>query len=249
VSRALEFGFARDIPGFFAFTTTREAGNLGLHVGDDPARVLENRRAVAGLFSPCQAVCLQQVHGSEIVRAGSGAGWEDYGAALPGADGVVTDRPGLALVIGHADCLGMVLVDPGRRTVGMAHAGWRGALAGIAGRLVARMADEFGSRPADLWAGLSPCLGPCCLELSGVQHEAFSAAFRDASGFCGPLKDGHFMLDLWACGKAQLMQAGVAQSRIEVQALCTGHHPDSFFSHRRDQGKTGRMMTFAGFRR
>lgn len=250
MSKVIPFEFAKSIPGFFAFTTTREVGNLGLHVGDEAAAVVKNRRAVAeSAFQGCQAVCLQQVHGDIIATADSGTGWEDYGSAVAGTDGVVTGRAGLALSIGHADCLALVLVDPVHRALGMAHAGWRGALADIAGKLAARMTLEFESKPAELRAGLSPCLGPCCLELSALEHREFSARHPDSAGFCGPLVDGHFKLDLWACCKAQLTRAGVREDRMEIQALCTGHHPDLFFSHRRDRGKTGRMMTFSGFLR
>ena len=250
------------VPGFFAASTTRGGGrsegpfaslNLGLHVGDDPDRVRRNRGLLwerLGLEG-FPAVCLQQVHGTRVLRAGQAqawAGWEEHSGGLPDCDGAVTDFPGLFLTVGAADCLALVLADPERRALGVAHAGWRGALAGVGPKLVESMAREFGSRPSGLLAGLSPCLGPCCLELASPQHRDFSAAFGGLGEFSTPLVDGHFRLDLWKLLEIQLVGAGLAPGSIEAQRRCTACHPGLFFSHRRDKGSSGRMWTLAGFR-
>jgi YfiH family protein len=256
----LPFPRLNRLPGFHAVTTTREGGfsggaytsmNLGLHVGDDPDRVVGNRQKVAsGLELKRNPVCLNQVHGTELFYAtkqDTGKGWINLHTAIQDCDGAVTIDEDLVLTIGHADCLAIVVADPARKAVGVAHAGWRGALGKIAEKLTGKMKQDFGSRVQDLWAGLSVCLGPCCLELSGKEHQAFRSEFDDYQAFCSPLEEGHFKLDLWSCCKGQLLKAGIPESQIEIQKFCTAHNPALFFSHRRDKGETGRMWTLAWF--
>lgn len=238
------------------FTSTRQGGvsagsydslNLGLNTGDRPADVLENRRralAQAGL-DPERTVYLQQVHGDRLAEAlpadaGRGsAAWED---ALPACDAVFTRVRGLPLAVGHADCLAVALADPDAGLLGLAHAGWRGALAGLPAALARRMLLE-GASAARLQAVLSPCLGPGHLELAEEQHRLFSQAFARPGAFCSALIQGHFYLDLWSCARQQLLEAGLDGARIQGQELDTAGHPELFYSHRRDAGKTGRMMT------
>ncbi len=244
--------------GLGGFTSTRVGGvsqgpyaslNLGLNTGDDPAAVVENRASAlrAGGLGPERVVYLRQTHGArveEAVAADAGRGGGAWELGLPDCDAVFTRVPGLALAVGHADCLAVVLADPAAGLLGMAHAGWRGALLGLPRTLAQRLVGE-GARPERLRAVLSPCLGPDSLELSQKEHELFAQAFGRVTGFCGPLSQGHFHLDLWACARMQLEQAGLASERIYGQQIDTAKHPDLFFSHRRDQGKTGRMMSVA----
>lgn len=245
-------------PGLKGFTSTRVGGvstgahdslNLGFNTQDDPLAVLGNRRLAfeaAGLDLD-HSVFLQQVHGDSLVEAGhvhGGRGSRAWGEGLEACDAVFTRQRGLALAIGHADCLAVVLADPVAGLLGVAHAGWRGALAGLPAKLARRLLAE-GAQPARLQAVLSPCLGPRNLELSELEHRQFSAAFAKVDGFCSALKDGHFRLDLWSCARLQLAQAGVPPERIQGQELDTAELPELFFSHRRDQGKTGRMLTVA----
>lgn len=245
-------------PGLAGFTSTRVGGvsqgaydslNLGFNTQDDPAAVLANRQRAfeaAGLDLD-HSVFLQQVHGDELVEAGhqhGGQGSRAWGEGLPACDAVFTRQRGLALAIGHADCLAVVLADPVAGLLGVAHAGWRGALAGLPAKLARRLLAE-GAQPARLQAVLSPCLGPRHLELSEAEHRAFAGAYAKADAFCSPLKAGHFYLDLWSCARQQLTMAGVPPERIQGQELDSAELPELFFSHRRDQGKTGRMLTVA----
>lgn len=244
--------------GLGGFTSTRPGGvspgpyaslNLGLNTEDEPAAVLENRRLAlqgAGL-DPLQAVYLQQVHGARIAEAGpqeAGRGALSWEQALPACDAVFTRRRGLVLAVGHADCLAVVLADPEAGLLGLAHAGWRGALAGLPGLLAGRLL-ALGASAGRLRAALSPCLGPAHLELGEEQHRLFSAAFPRSRAFLSSLRAGHCYLDLWTCARVQLLEAGLAPEAIQGQELDTASHPELFFSHRRDQGRTGRMMTYA----
>jgi hypothetical protein len=223
--------------------------NLGLNTADAAAKVLENRRrahARAG-WNPERTVYLHQVHGSEIreaTAADAGRGAGSFEDALPACDASFTRVRGLVLAVGHADCLAVAVADPEAAVLGVAHAGWRGALAGLAGQLVRRLILE-GARRERMRAVLSPCLGPSRLELGEEQFHLFQRADASATDYCSPLSSGHFHLDLWSCVRSQLLAEGLSNSAIHGQELDTAAHPELFFSHRRDAGVTGRMMTFA----
>ena len=172
------------------------------------------------------------------------------------ADGVVTDVPGLPITQRYADCTPVLVYDPRRHAVGVAHAGWRGTVAGVTPALVQAMASHFGSDPADLVAAVGPAIGPCCYEVGPEVVEAAGAVFaavrgevlltqqpplngNGASGAARPVI--HF--DLWRANQWQFEQAGVQQ--IEVAGICTRCQRATFFSHRGDHGKTGRFGAVA----
>jgi YfiH family protein len=200
--------------------------NLGILTDDDPARVTDNRRRLAGSvgLAPESVAMVWQVHGGELAewteppRSG---GYAVPGAPLRQVDGHLTDLPGVGLLILGADCLPVALAGP--RRVSMLHCGWRGLAAGIVERAVAR----FPGPPA---AAIGPGIGRCCYK---VGPEVL-AAFEDLDG----VASGR-MLDLRAVARARLEGLGV--SRIEDVDLCTSCRSDLFFSHRRDSGITGRQ--------
>jgi YfiH family protein len=177
---------------------------------------------------------LRQVHGCAVVEAP----WD----ATPQADAAVATAPGWLLGIQTADCLPVLLVDPGRRVVAAAHAGWRGTAAGVAARAVEALAGR-GSRPADLVAALGPCGGACCYEVGDDVREAFgpsgAAAFRP-----GPRGRPH--LDLRAANVGQLLGAGLRSEAVHHVADCTRCRADAYHSYRRDGRAAGRMISFVG---
>jgi len=258
VSRPLLLALPTAAPGLKGFCSTRQGGrssgpyaslNLGSNTDDDPASVLANRRAALGAagLAPERCVFLQQCHGDRLLEAGeadAGQGLEAWGGGLADCDSVFTRSRGLGLAIGQADCLAVVLADPEAGLLGLAHAGWRGALAGLPGQLARRMLQE-GAQPGRLRAVLSPCLGPRHLELGETQFQAFSQAFPRHRDFSSALSQGKFFLDLWTCARFQLEQAGVQPAYIQGLELDTAELPELFFSHRRDHGVTGRMLTVA----
>lgn len=243
-------------PGLAGFTSTRQGGaseaafdslNLGLNTQDSAETVVENRRRAMeqGSLDPGSVVYLQQAHGVGLLEAkarDAGRGALVWDQALPACDAVFTRQKGLPLAVGHADCLAVALGDPEAGLVGIAHAGWRGALASLPKMLAQRLLAE-GASPLRLQAVLSPCLGPAHLELGEEEHRRFARAFGRHKDFCGALSKGHFLLDLWTCVRMQLLEAGMQAQRIQGQELDTADHPELFYSHRRDQGRTGRMMT------
>jgi len=198
-----------------------ESLNLGLLTDDGPANVQENRRRL------CEAVGAEverlamnrQVHAATVNRAEAGE------RGKPG-DGLWTDEPDLPMLKVTADCLpGALARENGRPALALLHVGRLGLLEGILEAGVAMLGDRVS-------AVIGPGIGPCCYEVG----DEIADAYRDRFGATA-LKGRN--LDLWSVSERVLRNAGVAS--IERVALCTACNPDLFFSHRRDQGVTGRQ--------
>jgi YfiH family protein len=187
-------------------------------------------------------VLLHQIHSNRVLDAAAVVRPETDGDAL------ITDKPGLLLVVKTADCLPILLVDPGRRAVAAVHAGWRGTAAGIASAAVAALQDRFGSRPGDLWAGLGPSIGPGCYEVGKDVAEPrpgrpeWRKALRPIAG-----RPDRFTLDLPAANRDQIEAAGVSPARIGAAEICTHCSPD-LLSWRRDHRADARLYSFIGIR-
>ncbi|NIM19986.1 MAG: peptidoglycan editing factor PgeF [Candidatus Latescibacteria bacterium] len=221
--------------------------NLGFHVGDDTDAVLENRMRVCRAVGvdPGALTTAEQVHGSYVAVVGKtdrGRGAQGAANRLPKTDAMVTNTPNIPLMVLVADCAVIGLYDPIRKAIGVAHAGWRGTAAGVARRAVEKMKEVFGSNPADLIAGISPSIGPCCYEVGDGVCRAFQGAFPETvERFFTKSKKGKAHLNLWEANKWQLEEAGLKRADIEAAELCTACHTDLFFSHRAENGKTGRF--------
>jgi YfiH family protein len=222
-----------------------ESLNLGLHVGDDTAAVLENRQRL------CEAVGVEldslvvgaQVLGNAVAwatEADRGRGARDQATALPDTDALITDSPGVTLTGFSADCPLVALVAPTRRAIGLAHASRRGTLGGVARRTVEAMERLLGCHPADLHAAISPSIGGCCYEVGEDVAAEARRALPEGDRFL-QRRDGSLWLDLWAANAAQLAEAGVPRDRIEVSGVCTRCRADEFFSYRAARGPTGRF--------
>lgn len=213
--------------------------NLGGNVGDDPLAVRENhRRMYAALgVNGDRASTVWQVHSADVVYAAGpvpGRRW------LAAADAMMTDQPDTPLAMRFADCTPILVCDTRRGAVGMAHAGWRGTVQGISGELVRAMVEAFGSRPADLVAGIGPSIGPEHYQVGEEVVEAVKAHFGATDGLIARNPDdGTAYLDLWAANRLDLERAGVAQ--VEVAGLSTAAHTSEFYSHRAEKGRTGRF--------
>lgn len=228
--------------------------NLGFFVGDALPSVAANRRRLlkgVGLEAG-RAVGAFQVHGigvTHVGRAEAGRGALTPETMVPGTDALITAEPGVTLTIGCADCLALYLVDPAHRAAGLAHAGWRGTARNIAATTLAAMTETFGTIPSQVRAAISPGIGGCCYEVDDAVWLAFGSEGAPSLGAAfrpGATRDGehHWMLDLSQANRILLEEAGVPAANIVVSALCTACHPDVFFSHRRDRGRTGRMLAF-----
>lgn len=200
--------------------------NLGRKSGDEPERADENRRiACATLGADVEKLALNfQVHSTRVLRAAPGMRGEH-------ADGLWTDERGLPILAMSADCLPIALVraSAAEPAVAVLHAGWRGLLAGI----VAAGVDELGGEVA---AAIGPAIGPCCYEVGEEVAAPFRAHFGD-----DVVRERR--LDLWTSAERALRGAGV--ERVQRFDRCTACEPESFFSHRRDNGRTGRQGVIA----
>jgi YfiH family protein len=150
----------------------------------------------------------------------------------------------VVLMLRFADCVPILLHDPVRGVVGLAHAGWRGTVSGMSQAVVRTMVDQMGCCPKDIRAGVGPSIGPCCYEVGEDVAEAALDAFPDADGILKPKANGRWYLDLWAANRRQLASAGVV--KVKVARICTACHTDEWFSHRAEQGKTGRLGALIG---
>jgi YfiH family protein len=207
--------------------------NLGAHVGDDPARVSENRQRVeAALALPAPPRWLTQVHGVNVLDAPPAAD-----AAPESADAVVLRHPGTVGVIQVADCLPVLLAAADGRAVAAAHAGWRGLAAGVLEATVERLAEPAGS----LMAWLGPAIGPAHFEVGDEVRAAFTQQDPGAAGAFAPNARGRWQCDLARLARRRLQALGVQQ--VYGGRWCTFADPTRFFSYRRE-GRCGRMGAF-----
>ena len=192
-------------------------------------------RVRAALRHDGQLHLLKQVHGATVRRAP----W----VGTPEGDAALAAEAGLLLGIETADCLPVLIVDPQRKAVAAAHAGWRGTAAAVVPGTIAAL-TAASSRLADLLAILGPCIGPCCYEVGDELRHAFGPA---AEPFFRPGTRGRPHLDVRAMNAQQLQDAGVSAKRIHSVDHCTACRPDLYFSYRRDGPGTGRMINFVGW--
>lgn len=217
--------------------------NVSSSIGDDGACVAINRdRVLAAIGRPRESLVMAGlVHGAVVARVGAGMPdgrpLDGGGVFVPGVDALITDDPGVTLMLTAADCAQVLFYDPVRRAAGIAHAGWRGTVAGVLTATVGAMRAHFGSAPSDLRAAVGPCLGPCCAR--------FTDPSRELPSWCAPFIRGSHV-DLWAMNRRQLREAGLDDTHIDVARVCTVCRRDLFFSHRGDGGRTGRFAATIG---
>lgn len=212
--------------------------NVGATVGDDPERVRENRQCMLAALGrdPETVYDVWQVHGIEVAIADAPRPPETPHLH---ADAILTDQPSVTLVMRFADCVPVLLHDPIRGVAGIAHAGWMGTVQGTVRVAVETMQNRFGSRSADIRAGIGPSIGPDHYEVGAdVVAQVKSAFGADASRLL-EVRDGSTYFDLWSANRLHLERAGVGQ--IEEAGLCTACHTEDWFSHRAEKGRTGRF--------
>lgn len=216
--------------------------NLGQKWGDAPAAVAENlgRLAAAGGFDPKRLFTVSQVHGAEVVTVVQ----SDAVAAVGGreADALVTAVPGVALGVHTADCVPILLADDAGR-IGVAHAGWRGTVLGIAERTVEALV-ALGAEPARLRAALGPSICQRCFEVGDEVAAEFARVAPSSVSRVGGAK-AH--VDLWDANRAQLVASGLAPDHLDACPPCTMCHEEDYFSYRRDHRPplfTGQQLSF-----
>ena len=240
-----------ELPGLTQAVFSRHGGssptpwkslNLGGTVGDDPSRVAENLARLVGCvgYRTGDLVQVRQIHSAEVILA------NEPMDAIKQGDAIITNTTGLLLLMRFADCVPILLVDRVKKAVGIAHAGWQGTVKEVSYHAVRAMQTHFGSDPSQISAGIGPSIGPDHYyvqdDVIARVKQAFPQQFdaiitQDADGV---------KLDLWKANMFSLQRAGVED--IEVSRICTACHPRHWFSHRGEQGKTGRFGAVIGIK-
>lgn len=227
--------------------------NLGIDTGDEDGAVLNNYFAVSRAleFDLSLLVASRQVHGAQVICVGNEhtkLSQSPLVLPLTGYDALITAELFITLMVRVADCVPVILFDPFQQVAAVAHAGWRGTLARIAEQTVAVMMCRYNCMPENILAGIGPSIGPCCCEVQREVAKLFSSKKPDMDS-CIQRRENSLFLNLWEANRRQLMMQGIPEGNIEVAQVCTACRTDLFFSHRREQGKTGRFGAFVGLRR
>ena len=235
---------------------TTRPWTLGLGTPDEERHAWEEIASAMG----APLVRARQIHGADILvrRAGDAAD-----GALPPADIIVSNDPGIAAAIQTADCVPLLLADRRTGAVAAAHAGWRGLAARVPGTAVGTLEREFGCRPADLLAAAGPSIGACCYEVGADVRLRFTEAgfpqvlldrwFLEQpqptqrnpsmSGLGRTPRRDHWFFDSARSTRDQLESAGVPPDQVFVVDLCTASHPEVLCSYRRDGAGAGRLAS------
>ena len=243
----LEYLTAEGISAVHCFTTrlggvstgSLSSLNIGQHRGDDPENVEKNYAILGNAldFDPKNLVLTRQIH-TDIIRVVTqkdcnGLDHRDY----PECDALITNDPGVGLVIFTADCTPILLHDPVTGAVGAAHAGWRGTAADIAGKTVKKMADVFGCDPQNIRAAIGPNIGQCCFETDREVPEAMVKAFgKDVESAICPAGSKYYV-NLKIINALALQRASV--THIEISQDCTMCQHHRYWSHRFTRGDRG----------
>ena len=192
-------------------------------------------------------ISIRQVHGDRVlVFDGSPQKadelWDQEGDAL------ICRAPGYALAVFTADCLPLFLFDPVKKAIGVGHVGWRGAAKALPRKAVEKMAQFFHCRSENIYAGIGPCIGPCCLEVDGPVKAFFQNEGLPWGDFSAPRGGGKWFLDLPGACTYCLEAAGIPGKNIQKVDHCTCCQRNMFFSYRGESNTQGRQINFIALR-
>ncbi|HEX9039273.1 MAG TPA: peptidoglycan editing factor PgeF [Ktedonobacterales bacterium] len=229
--------------------------NVALTTGDNPSTALRNQQLVSAALS-LPLVSARIAHGSEVCVVERQTPKESVDSLRSRvrsviADAMVTAEPGLGLFWGFGDCAPLLLYDPRHRVVALAHGGWRGAAEAIGPRTLHVMAERFGSRPADVIAGVGPAIQACCYQVNDTVYDAFQSNGRASASAAfvrrqNPDGTTSRYLDVTQSNARQLLAAGVSEDHLDIAPHCTGCAADLFYSHRKRPHADGRFGVVIG---
>ncbi len=216
--------------------------NLGFHIGDEVESVIENRQVLARQlgFDLEHLTCAQQTHGANIeiiTNENRGRGALSWDSAIPDCDALMTSATQTPLMILVADCAPLLLVDGRNRALAVVHAGWRGAISRIASKTVHKMTQNFGTNAEDLRVGIGPTLCVACFQIGNEGAEAAQEIAPHSITRNG--KNPHF--DVRELLREDLRTVRVLDTQIETMNRCPKCETETFFSHRNENGRTGRF--------
>ncbi|MEO8358138.1 MAG: peptidoglycan editing factor PgeF [Chloroflexota bacterium] len=212
--------------------------NVGGTVGDDLARVRENRilSFQAMGCEPESIFDVWQVHSADVVCAQAPRPIDE---SYRQADIILTDKHDVTLFMRFADCVPIMVSDPRNGVIGIAHAGWMGTLRDVASATINAMKKQYGSNPADIVACIGPSIGPDHYEVGADVILQVMQKFGDESDLILKSHNGKIHFNLWETNRLLLEHAGV--QNIEISGICTACNTSDWFSHRAEKGRTGRF--------
>ena len=240
----------REFSDLVALQTTRTGGvsegpysslNLGINTLDTAERVHENtlRLCASAGINPTRIVSSVQVHGTEILTAENPGSYHGY-------DAFITDKKNLFLCILTADCYPVLIFDPRHQATGAVHAGWKGSAGRIVMKTIAAMQKNFNSLPAECLAYIGTGISSDIYEVGDEIAREFPPENSRRSLFS--MEDNKYMLDLGTVNFQQMLDSGIPASNIERSQFCSYRDSGMFYSYRRDNGTTGRMVSLIGVR-
>jgi len=230
-----------------------ESLNLGFHVSDDGSNVCSNREKVAELlkFPLSHWVGAEQIHDivlKKITKADRGYGSNSYDHSFKGTDGFYTNEEGILLTLCFADCVPLFFIAPEKKMIGTAHAGWKGTVGQIAKQMITVWGRE-GIQPEQIFVAIGPSICEKCYIVDEHVINLVDKSLEDGGIIpYNLIEEGQYSLNLREINKHILLAAGVPDKNILQTHFCTSCHHEGFFSHRRDKGKTGRMLSFIGWK-
>jgi YfiH family protein len=220
-----------------------ESLNFGASVGDDSLRVVKNRELALvsiGLL-PQSVYDVYQIHSTNIVVTDRPLNKNE---AHIKADAILTDRPFVTLLMRFADCVPILLYDPVKRAIGVVHAGWVGTVDKVIEKAIQEMCRNYGTNPNDLIAAIGPSIGPDHYSIGEDVLSRIQSSFREEADQLVSKCNGNWYFDLWMANKMSLHKVGV--EKIEVAEICTYCNVEDWFSHRGENGRTGRFGVVFG---
>jgi hypothetical protein len=218
--------------------------NTSYRVGDDNKTVSQNvcdMKLAVGIHDG-RIITMKQMHGDHIVEVDE-TNIKEAGEA----DGMATKKPNAFLSVLTADCVPILFLAPKSRIVAAVHAGWRGTLAGIAGKMVRGFKENHGVSAAEIEAAMGPSIGFCCYEVKADVIRPLREKWGSLAEASTELRDGKSFVDLSRLNRAILEDAGVPAGQIHQVGPCTSCAKDDFFSYRRERKETGRQISFIGW--
>lgn len=255
--------WTKDYPDLVAGFTTKHGGfsnapfaslNFGFHVGDVEQNVCENRSRLADLidFPLKRWIGAEQTHETNIrkvTNADLGKGALSYDDAFKSTDGFYTNKDGILLTLAFADCVPLYFLVPKKRIIGVAHAGWKGTVGGIGAEMISILQKKEDIDPKEVQVVIGPSICGNCyvVDETVITHlqNKLEAVEEKPYNLIG---DNQYQLNLREANRLLLIRAGVQEDNIKETKYCTSCHHDVFFSHRKDLGQTGRMISFIGWK-
>ncbi len=180
---------------------------------------------------------ITQIHGDRILKIQDEKSEEMRSLK---ADGLVTDRKGIALCTYHADCVPIYFYDKKKKVIGLTHAGWKGTIKNIGGKMIEKMIEEFGSNVKDISVAIGPSICSNCYEVKSDVSDLFETKYGEENIVIR--ENNKIYLDLWRANRVNLLNQGVLGSNINISELCTACNKDKLYSYRGEDGTKNRMI-------